>query len=182
VAVSDLRTVELLADARDHISEYIRYGEGFEAGGICFGYVERDKVVISSIAANTFEPVSPHHNVVDVELARNLDREDRRWIGSIHSHEYYSEHIRASSADRETWSHFARTLKQPYVGVVIAPRGVRWSGGYPEPDWVAPVLKAWLALPDGTVRERPLIEEPRWLADLEKTVRFAPRKETHHAA
>jgi hypothetical protein len=177
--MSELRTVELLADARDHISQFVRYGEGFEAGGVCFGFVERDKVVISSIAPNTFEPYARDCTSVDVELARNLDREDRRWIGSVHSHEFYDEHVRASSGDRETWSKFARTLRQAYVGLVIAPRGERWSGGYPEPDWVAPVLKAWIALPDGTVRERPLIEEPRWLADLEASVHFRPKESTH---
>lgn len=107
-----------------------------------------------------------------------LDREDRRVIGSWHVQEWPESPVQASEADLKTWSRTAAERGQMHVGLIVG-AGSGWDAGYPVADWSDPVFGAWVATPGSRIREAVLTEEPRWLADLRATVRF--RDEPHAA-
>jgi len=165
-----ISSVYVTADARDDISRDLPFGGGLEAGGPLFGYLdpERERLVIVKVIANEAPPNDARHVFVEVRRWAHLDRPGHRLAGTAHSHEHFRDGLRAtpSEADENGWLEMAEQLAEPIAGLIISPRGERYEGGFPVPDWVAPRIDAWVAHPDGRLAAVPLRVEPRWLGNL----------------
>jgi hypothetical protein len=178
--MSTVKHVLLTADAREEISAEMPYGEGdAEAGGVLYGRVDSGRIVV-----DRFDPVPlGEPGRVTINIADFTGRElwatsrspgESRLIGDIHTHQEI-ELPRAcpSDTDLRGWASFASATKGPWVGAILHPRRQLWRAGFPEADWVAPLLDAWVVdRPGAEPRPVMIVDEPGWLRDLAKTVQF----------
>jgi proteasome lid subunit RPN8/RPN11 len=157
--------------------EYLRLDEspniGLEVSAGLFGWIEEGKrIVVAEIRRNIFvTPDSPVSCQVDVEAWMIYDRTGARLIGDLHTHP--EDDRRASQADKETWRDAAHQLGHPFAGLVLT-RRQDWEAGFPVMSWFQPQIDAWITDPSGASREAYVTIEPKWLADLEASVRFRP--------
>ncbi len=67
-------------------------------------------------------------------------------VGNLHVHPHNSgDDIEASSVDRDAWRLSAYSARASYVGVVLGASSDEATG------WVRPILKGWIAEPNGKV-------------------------------
>jgi hypothetical protein len=167
--------------AQCHLAERFAWDDERELGGALFGRADGRSIVIEEAWPNPHGADEPNRTVFDWDyFCRRIQNDQRRLIGNIHSHPAtVGRPARASDVDLDGWASGSRGYGT-FCGIVVTPAGERWAGGFPDSlDWSSPILAAWVAVDGGDVWSTQIVPEEKWLADLEATVRFRSKENTH---
>ena len=160
----------------------LEVGTGREIGAGLLGRVEGHRIAVDRIIQNRCGPYAPDETPIDFAYFRTFERvassdqDECKLQGSLHSHERYeAAGPIASPADLRHVREAAQRIpgQISFAMVIVGP-------GF-HSDWGAPQLRAWVARPDGEVWVAEIVREERWLAELERTVKFRPRRSWSHA-